>query len=260
MLNKPENLNEMRALNALLLLLLLQGGLSSSIAAVEESPQQDNTRKVRSCKGLWRPDELLGRCFGLTEYEKVKGLSAELKGKKIGTADDCRKLCCALGDRCITWQWASISEKCTVGPVVRLGFEGCDSKVGGDHCGNWCEPHATAKWNGKRVKSRDPSTGECTWGEELPSQCFGFGPEQFKDDKKKEKYSTDECAMACCKDKSCNAWQEIPGRGCFYGQSDQCPQSDQFTGGRKCIKGHCGGMEKEILEPWLARYAANDKS
>jgi len=223
-----------------------------------ESPPETR-QKIKSCKGLWRPDDLVGKCFGLTDYDRVPGLSSELKSKKIDNADDCRKLCCALGDKCITWQFASISGKCTIGPVVRLGFEGCDSKVGGDHCGNWCEPNAPSAWNGKRVKSRDEKTGECTWGEELPHQCFGFGPEQFKNRQTKEKYTTDECAEVCCKDKTCSAWQEIPGRGCYYGQSDQCPPKDQYTGGRKCIRGHCGGMEKEILDPWLAKWSANEK-
>ena len=232
------------------------------LAAGEEAQDADHgpvKKKARSCKGLWRPDELVGKCFGLTEVEKLSGIPAELKNsRKFDNADDCRKLCCALGDKCVTWQFASLSKKCTIGPVVRLGFEGCDSKIGGEHCGNWCEPNAPAKWNGKRVKSRDAATGECTWGEELESQCFGFGPEKFKAGTK-EKLNTDDCAAACCKDKECSAWQEIPGRGCFYGESNQCPPKDEYTGNRKCIRGHCGGMEKEILDPFLAKVAANDK-
>lgn len=33
-----------------------------------------------------------------------------------------------------------------------------------------------------------------------------------------------------------------------------------FEGGRKCIKGGCGGMEKEILEPYLAKHGNTSSS
>lgn len=228
------------------------------------SENQPVKKKVKSCKGLWRPNELVGKCFGLHETSQLEGASAELKNKKFETADDCRKLCCILEDKCVTWQWQEQTKKCLVGPIVRLGMEGCDSKAVGPemskHCGNWCEPLPPSKWNGRRVMSRDGNTGECTWGDHLPSQCFGLGPEKLKNKETKEKYNADECAMACCKDKSCDTWQEYPGRGCYFGATNHCEKYlGSYVGGRKCVRGHCGGMEKEILDPWLAKYAANEK-
>ena len=250
------------AMQAVLALLLLS---ALPIRAAEDSSADNNkggassiiksNSKIKSCKGLWRPDTLVGKCFGLTDSEKLE--SEGYKKFPIASADDCRKLCCIMGDKCTTWQFQTSSNVCQVGPVVRLGFEGCDSKVlGGEHCGNWCEPHAPSKWNGRRVVSRsNEKPGECTWGEELPSQCFGFGPERLKDSKTKEKHTTDSCAEACCRDPTCHAWQEVPGRGCFYGDSNHCEKYlGSYEGGRKCIQGHCGGMEKDILEPWLKKH------
>merc|ERR1711879_535952 len=44
--------------------------------------------------GEWRPDLLVGRCFGL---QKQKG--------DFPSAASCGDRCCELGDDCFTWQW-----------------------------------------------------------------------------------------------------------------------------------------------------------
>ena len=102
-------------------------------------------------------------------------------------------------------------------------------------------------WNGYRLKERD-AEGHCDWSEQLPNQCFGFGPE--KKDQNNQPLSTDQCARACCEDPKCNMWQEIPGRGCYFGNSDRvwCSKKETpFEGGRKCIPNFCGGLESVIL-------------
>jgi len=127
----------------------------------------------------------------------------------------------------------------------------------GGGTGFWCEPKPPAKWNGKKVVSRNPD-GSCVWGEDLPTQCFGLGPEKMN--AAGVNLNTEECAAACCSstkpNEVCEMYQEIPGRGCFYGHGPGlfCEEyRGGWEGGRKCIVGGCGGMEKEILEPYLAR-------
>ena len=56
-------------------------------------------------------------------------------------------------------------------------------------------------------------------------------------------------------------YQEIPGRGCFYGHDEPtqaifCEKADKmpsYEGGRKCVQGHCGGKEEEFLVPYLKK-------
>ena len=101
-------------------------------------------------------------------------------------------------------------------------------------------------WNGKRLKSK--KDGVCTWGESLPTQCFGLGPEVLTEDKKQ--HSTQSCEEACCANKDCEMWQEMAGRGCYFASSKgvwcDAPQG-KFDGARKCVPGYCGGMEDKIL-------------
>lgn len=249
----------------LALVALLLATMTARAAAEDTATGSGSTSsakpKAKSCKGLWRPDQLVGKCFGLSDSDKLDGDSKEFR-RAISTADDCRKLCCVMGDKCTSWQFQNEAKVCQVGPVVRFGLEGCDSKVlGGEHCGNWCDDHSPSKWNGKKVVSRDKATGECVWGESLPSQCFGYGPERYKNAETKERHDTDSCAVACCKDPECDSWQEVPGRGCFYGKGNFCEKYlGTYDGGRKCIKGHCGGKESEILEPWLKKHEEKAKA
>jgi hypothetical protein len=90
--------------------------------------------------------------------------------------------------------------------------------------------------------------GTCSWGPTLTTQCFGLGPEHLSPTK--EKLNTEQCREACCNDKTCEVFQEMPGRGCYYnaGASVWCSKAEtEFIGGRKCIPGFCGGKEKEFL-------------
>ena len=197
------------------------------------------------CKKIWRDDKLLGRCFGLKDHSEYKQLSGI---KTVEKANDCRSLCCNLGTDCVSWQFVTtitvagiVTKECRLGPPVRLGFEGSGT-------GDWCEPHAPNKWSGNRLKERK-SNGECTWGDDLPTQCFGLGPEREVD--KKRITTPADCAKACCESATCGMWQEAPGRGCYFSPSDGiwCEKEDKvaYDGGRKCIKDFCGGKEKEIL-------------
>ena len=105
----------------------------------------------------WREDRLIGKCFGLEKSTEIEG------GREINSWRECRQLCCELGDKCVTWQWQN-KRKCLVGGPVRLGLERADT-------GNWCEPTSPSAWTGMKVETREGGT--CTWGEDLPYQCFG---------------------------------------------------------------------------------------
>jgi len=194
--------------------------------------------KAGHCKGIWRPEKLVGRCFGLKPFYEIPELK---RIKQVTNAGDCKALCCNLGTKCATWQFQAPGD-CQLGGTVRLGFEGANTV-------DWCEPHAPAKWNGRYLASRNVESDRkvCTWAEELPNQCFGLGPERLS--AKKTSLNTEECAQACCDDSECGMWQEIPGRGCYFNKRGgwcDVPRT-AYDGGRKCIKNFCGGMEEQIL-------------
>lgn len=79
----------------------------------------------------------------------------------------------------------------------------------------------TTAWNGNRLASR--KNGVCEWGEPLPNQCFAFGPERVGVEAMRVgggdegRLNTDQCREACCANKECDSWQEMPGRGCYFG-------------------------------------------
>lgn len=78
---------------------------------------------------------------------------------------------------------------------------------------------------------------------------LGFGIE--KKNSNDESYSADECKLACCKDESCNMWQHMEDRGCYFGSSEKvwCSEPEtEYEGGRKCIPNFCGGQESIILK------------
>lgn len=194
------------------------------------------------CNGLWRPEPLPGKCFGLNPVPKEYGI--------VTNARDCRALCCNLGDKCVSWQFQSSSSTCRVGGVIRLGLE----KTGTP---DWCDPLPPSKWNGNRLISKQ-SDGTCTWGDSLANQCFGLGDE--KKSPSGSRYDTDSCRTACCSAASvgqvgvtagCTMWQESEGRGCFFSETEsrQCPASigERYVGGRKCVPKFCGGMEELLL-------------
>lgn len=195
-----------------------------------------NITQPGNCRKIWRPDSLPGKCFGLdssVDIQELKSLG------NIRSARDCRALCCNLGATCITWQYQNTTRECFVGPAVRLGLEGANTP-------HWCEPFAPTTWNGHRLKSK--INGKCEWGERIPNQCFGLGPERL--DTKNQRLDINKCAEACCQSNECNMWQELPNRGCYFGSSNQAwcdkPRT-AFDGGRKCIPGFCGGLEDQIL-------------
>lgn len=198
--------------------------------------------KAGKCKHLWRHAKLVGRCFGFTPY---KELVPSLKSVEVANAEECRAICCNLGDKCISWQFfhnpkdSNVKECKLTDKVVRLGLEATGTP-------DWCDPHPPSKWNGHRLTSRS-SDGKCHWGEQLPSQCFGLGDERKIDG---QSLNTTGCADACCKDPDCSMWQEVPGRGCYFNKADGiwCDKDPGiYDGGRKCIKDFCDGREAEIL-------------
>jgi hypothetical protein len=208
----------------------------SAIHAAEEAGQLDKILRPGYCKGLWRPENLPGKCFGLRphgDYDEAKHIPV------VHSSKECRALCCNLGDKCISWQYHAATKVCRFGMIVRLGLEATGTS-------DWCDPSPPAQWNGNRLVSR--VGGQCIWGETIPTQCFGFGPERLKNDKP---LNTEQCAAACCEDKDCGMWQEIPGRGCYFSRKEGifCAASieEPYEGGRKCVPGYCGGLEEQIL-------------
>jgi len=109
-------------------LYIVEGGDQPAPAAevpssglVNERPEEANTTITTSaandpCAEQWRPDQLEGQCFGLEK-------ASDFTEKEITSAAECKSLCCELGDKCVTWQWHSVSRGCRVGKAVRLGFE-----------------------------------------------------------------------------------------------------------------------------------------
>jgi hypothetical protein len=211
------------------------------IAASSDSVTKNWLEKGK-CKGIWRSDKLPGRCFGLLPHDTYP----ELKHiPKVESSADCRALCCNLDDKCVTWQYEATSKVCRLGDKVRLGMEGGGTPL-------WCDPLPPAAWYGRRIVSKSRKAGTCDSSEEiLTAQCFGLGAERLNSTK--GRMDTKQCEEACCTDRKCNIWQEMAGRGCYFSDdSDKIAcKNDRpnavFDGGRKCVPGHCGGLESKIL-------------
>jgi hypothetical protein len=227
--------------NVLIATAIEVGGVHGHIK--EDHLKQSELTKPGKCQKLWRKDKLVGRCFGLVPYKDFHG--GLVSSISISSAEDCRALCCNLGEKCISWQYfynphdSAVKECKLTDKIIRLGLEATGTP-------DWCDPNPPAKWNGNRLKAR--GADQCEWGDELPTQCFGLGDER----KSAEggKLTTEQCAQACCKDPHCEMWQEIPGRGCFYnsGRGIWCDKDPGlYAGGRKCVKGFCDGREDEVL-------------
>ena len=148
---------------------------------------------------------------------------------------------------------------------MRLGLE----KTGKS---GWCDPIPPQTWNGAKLVSRSEDGQKCVWGEALPLQCFGFGDPRINKSKtnngegggsnnnyNNNAFSQQECQQECCNSKTCDMWQQHDDRGCFYSRIHKnkagktvngitCSKKlIAYTGGRKCLKGYCGGMEEKIL-------------
>ena len=192
---------------------------------------------VDQCARQWREDSLEGRCFGVGPYLEM--FPAELAQKTIKTAKACKRACCKLGPKCITWQFGggTHNDECRMGGPVRYGDEA--SGVSG-----WCEPKAPRRWEGFKVTHVEG--GGCLSAGDLPGQCFGLGPEVLSE--RKERLTVDECRRRCCADSTCSMWQALPDRGCFMNSGEHwCdPTVQAYVGSRKCARGYCGGKEDEL--------------
>jgi hypothetical protein len=213
------------------------------------------------CKNhVWRIDAgagLPGKCVGINPTREFE----DLEHLVISNWHECRALCCNLNERCTTWQYQNKTKTCFLHrKPFRRGPEGAATAL-------YCDPHPTHAWNGKFLHKRtvtvphlkggeNKKTYECQWEYNLPAQCFAFGPERLNNSgvismEKGVRMNTEECERACCHDPDCNSYQEYPGRGCYYGVST-CKYEEVeggFEGGRKCLPGFCGGLEKEVLLP-----------
>ena len=192
-----------------------------------------NLRSADKCANQWRPEELVGRCFGLKNHSEYNSLSDV---KYVTNADHCKALCCRLGEKCISWQYWNDIHLCKLGGQVRLGAE-----AGGT--ANWCEPLAPLVWTGHVLETKDGSS--CMWeAKQLTSQCFGLGPEKVKLDENNQgvRRTEEECAAACCESSTCQIWQYAPEKGCFFGSNRNAfcePYKGSYTGGRKCVGENC---------------------
>lgn len=185
-------------------------------------------KKVDKCKKLWTLDQLSGRCFGLVSSPEVVTKRLDIRNFTINDADTCKHLCCNLGHECITWQYWAGKNLCKVGGQVRLGLEAAKTPL-------WCDPAKPVVWNGKRISSRFPDNETCSWGSDVPTQCFGLGPERKNKD---VALSADQCEKECCEDKNCKVWQHSTERGCYFNKEVVndifCePYTGSYTGGRK---------------------------
>lgn len=176
----------------------------------------------QNCK--WRPDKLVGTCFGLHR------VTTDKINKLIHSAATCKEYCCNMGEKCITWQYKS-NKGCFVGGNVRLGLEHANTP-------HWCEPTLPIPWQGQRILNRTKHNDQnkCIWGKHMPYQCFGLGPH------KTGVTSPEDCAQHCCDHpksdgRDCELWQFRQDKGCFTGISNNC-DSDHLPwfGERKVIK------------------------
>lgn len=158
-----------------------------------------------SCHFL--PNLLVGRCWGLTPIDDILGVT---------TQEACEQLCCELGpEKCITYQFASNTKKCSIGKRVRLGKELGSTSL-------WCEPFAPTRWTGKNkfksgvVVEDNRHVARCQWGDDLPYQCWDLGVERLNSTL--GRVGPKECANKCCNTKNCVAWQHLPDRGCFFNE------------------------------------------
>ena len=99
-----------------LLLLLLCLSASLEVELEPESTGDD-------CQQLWRQDNLHGKCFGLKKISEYKEGGVDVpEASTIVTQEACKKLCCTLGDKCVTWQFMDLTKECKIGGPVRFFY------------------------------------------------------------------------------------------------------------------------------------------
>lgn len=196
------------------------------------------------CADQWTGENLPGRCWGLTTSTSIPHIGPGIGEKAASSVDECKKLCCDLGDKCITWQFWGASGICKAGKTVRVGGEGGNTP-------RWCEPDVPQKWNGgKRNVTSNPLQNDanpnwkapstCEWAGQQAGQCFGLGPERLNAEG--GRMSASECAAGCCANPHCRLWQHVPLKGCFFNKDalKEDPHCDQYSGayigGRKKLK------------------------
>ena len=81
--------------------------------------------KEDKCKDMWRPEELIGKCFTMSKFENMIAKDKKLREiySNVSTAESCRDLCCDLNEKCITWQFEKTERLCSLGKIVRFGLE-----------------------------------------------------------------------------------------------------------------------------------------
>lgn len=207
--------------------------LSSMSSSSSPAPLVLSPAVADACADKWRPDVLVGKCFGL---EEAKDPAASK------SPEACRAQCCG-DEKCVTWQYQQ-TRGCFVGGPIRLGLERADTP-------HWCEESAQAPWTGRRLLSRTAGEGEggkgegtaptCSFSttEELIYQCFGLGPERV-DAQGERLTSAAACQQYCCGDNDCKTWQFRQDKGCFAGSEGHCEEDNEpYIGGRKCVEGFC---------------------
>ena len=196
----------------------------------QEKADDKKKPKRMDCKDQWSKDSLVGRCFGLSVHSKFNELG---NIEVVESAEECKALCCELGEKCMTWQYWTEYKRCNLGPSVRFGSITFESDLNLDGSSSlWCESEAPVVWRGRRIQSRDGP--RCEWGDSLPTQCHGLGAEKRGSDGNRLAKSV--CERACCHTASCTVWQQHPDRGCFIGSGENviCESyAGTFIGGRK---------------------------
>jgi hypothetical protein len=95
-----------------------------------------------NCAAEWDSVTIVGRCFGLkthTEYPEFKHVPL------VSDAQQCRALCCQLGNKCISWQYWTDIKLCKLGGAVRIGHEHAKTDL-------WCDSEPPIVWSGEKVK------------------------------------------------------------------------------------------------------------
>lgn len=170
----------------------------------------------------WESDDLAATCVGLHLVPDIKSVH------------ECEQRCCSLPycmkkdtpvkECCSTFQWHE-TKGCFSGQPVRFGMERRSTE-------HWCEPTVPKRWTGARLAERSEGAGTCTWGEELPSQCFNLGI------RVEEASSAAQCRELLCAGKlkpEADVYQYREDKGCFIGRTTHCDADVLRLQGRRKV-------------------------